>query len=279
MEQWENQTSSIIARVSRGSNMNQVYLPKNRGGMQPGQYVVINVLTSPIQKEEKEKTNKFKPYFYGLKLIEPIKLQIVKEIFNISAKFIDKEANIIVTGSFLEKGFNFNDMDVLILSDRTDAKLIEQEIAAKLGIKPHIIALTKAEFVKGLASDPLYQTMISRCVSKNRLIFNYKLQINAKLLDLHLLKSKALIDNFKILNGREKYYLTFNMISILSFLQHGKITKELVEKTIKKEFGVKTLEEIKENLVGGEFLVKYKKIYNKTFNLIMKGIKHESKQE
>ena len=240
MESEINATNQIIAKISRGSNMNQIYLPKNASGigMIPGQYVTIHILTDSIEK--KETKTPFKPYFYGLKLIEPIKLQIIRDIFDISAKFIDKEKNLIITGSFLESGFNFKDVDIILLS-KVNTKSIEQEIVAKLGIRPHLIVMTKEEFLRGLASDPLYQTMISRCISNKRLIFNYKPQVNAKLLDLHLLKSKSLIDNFEILNGKEKYYLTFNLISIFLFIQRGKITKELVEQTIKQIFSIKTI--------------------------------------
>jgi len=273
--------SQIIAKVSRGTNMDQVYLPKNRSGMQPGEYVIINVLANtPVPETKKSAGKLFKPYFYGLgalKQIEPIKLQIISDIFDISAKFVQKESNIIITGSFLDSGFNFNDVDIIILSKNADTKGVEGEIMAKVGIKPHIIALSKEEFSQGLASDPLYQTMISRCAAKGRLIFNFKPMINAQLLDMHLLKSKALIDNFELLNGKEKYYLTFNLISILLFIQRGKITKDLVEKAIKREFGVKKLEEIKENLIDETFLKKYKTIYNKTFNKIMGKLKNGSK--
>ena len=257
--------------------MNQIYLPKNSSskGMTPGQYVVINIITDSIQASNKQ--TRFKPYFYGIKKIEPIKLEIIEKIFAIVSNFIKKEENIIITGSFIDEGFSFNDIDILILSADINTKGVEAEIIAKIGIKPHVLSMAKEELARGLASDPLYQTMISRCISKNKLIFNYRPQINSKFLDLHLLKSKTLIDNFETLNGKEKYYLTFNMISILLFLQHGKITKSLVEKTIKQDFDIQTLEELKDNLVTKEFLIKYKNIYNKTFDLIMENLKHESK--
>jgi hypothetical protein len=265
----EMQKNALIARVSKGSNMNQIYLPKNTGGIRimPGDYVAVNILAGYISEKQS-----FKPYFYGLKELEPIKLKIIKEIFGIIIKFSEK-TNIIITGSFLEKGFNFNDVDILILDKEINIIAIESEIISQIGLKAHIISLSKEELTSGLASDPLYQTMISRCISKNRLIFNYKPFINPKILDLHLLKSKTLIDNFEILNGREKYYLTFNLISILLFLKKGKITKELVEKTIKEEFDLKNKQEVKENLIGKEFLAKYKKIYDKTFDWVMKKLK------
>jgi len=268
MEMLKNQ---VIARVSKGSNMNQIYLPKNTKGIRimPGDYVVINVLTSPVLEKQS-----FKPYFYGIKELEPIKLKIIQEVFNTLMRFTEKNANIIITGSFIEKGFNFNDVDILVLDNKVNLKLVEKEIHEKMGILAHLIALTKEDLTTGLSSDPLYQTMISKCVSKDRLIFNYKPIINAKMLDLHLLKSKTLIDNFEILTGREKYYLTFNLMAILLFLEKGRITKDSVEKSIKDEFDLKN-EEIKENQVGKEFLNKYKKIYSKTFELIMKNLKGE----
>lgn len=263
------QRNQVIARVSKGSNMNQIYLPKNAGvRIMPGDYVVINLLTSSISEKQA-----FKPYFYGIKELEPIKLKIVEEVFDIILKLSKEEVNIIITGSFLDKGFNFNDLDILILDNKIDVTSIEKKIYEMTGIRTHIIALTKEELTQGLASDPLFQTMISRCISKDRLIFNYKPIINVKILDLHLLKSKNLIDNFEVLSGREKYYLTFNLLSIMLFLEKGKITKEIVEKVINQEFHLKNNEEIKENLIREEFLNKYKKLYDKTFNLIMKNSK------
>ena len=56
-----------------------------------------------------------KSWKYLSKVIEPIKLEIIKRIFNIIEDLTDNE-NIIITGSFLDKGFHFNDIDVVIIS-------------------------------------------------------------------------------------------------------------------------------------------------------------------
>jgi hypothetical protein len=267
MEIIENQ---IIAKISKGSNMDQIYLPKNRVGMESGSYVSINLLTT------QQKLPNLKPFLYGVSNIEPIKIEIITKLFSIIYPKI-KEENLIITGSFLEPGFSFDDIDVLILNKNVDAKAIEQEIIRKIGVRPHLILLTKEELLEGLASDPLYQTMISKCISRKRLIFKFQPKINAKLLDFNLLKSKTLIDNFETLNGKEKYYLTFNLISIELFLKYGKISKNLVEKSIKEIFNIKNIREIKENLVNRDFLKKYNNEYEKTFNLIMRKLKNESK--
>jgi hypothetical protein len=115
--------------------------------------------------------------------------------------------------------------------------------------------------------------MLSKCVSLNRLIFKKSGKIDYKLLDLQLLKSKSLIENFEVLNGREKYYLTLNMVAILLFIKSNKLSKEIVNRCIEKEFNT-NIDEIKNNTLDkANFLKRYKNIYNKTFNLIMDNIK------
>lgn len=115
--------------------------------------------------------------------------------------------------------------------------------------------------------------MLSKCISKKRIIINEKRKINYKLLDINLLKSNSLIDNFDILNGEEKYYLTLNMIAILLFIQNKKLTKKIVEDTIEKTFNIK-IEKIKYNLIEkSTFIKKYKEVYKKTFDLILQNIK------
>ena len=131
--------------------------------------------------------------------------------------------------------------------------------------------------MKGLATDPLYQIMLSKCISAKRIIYKFNKKINYPILDLHLLKSKSLIDNFDILDGNDKYYLTRNMVSILLFLKLNKITHDEVDNQIKKLFGV-DVNKIRMNILKKEeFLKKYKQIYNKTFNLIMEEVKHGPK--
>ena len=126
--------------------------------------------------------------------------------------------------------------------------------------------------MSGLATDPLYSLMLSKCVSKNRIIFKVKRDINYKILDLQLLKSEELIDNFDFFNGEEKYYLILNMFSITFFIQNKKLSKEIINKAIERAFGI-TIKEIRENLIEKDKFVKtYKEIYNKTFEMIMERI-------
>jgi galactitol-specific phosphotransferase system IIB component len=262
----------LISKISKGSKMDQIYISKNRQGFSIGEYVLITPIT---QSQKTVKTKK--PYFYGIKNLEPIKINVISEVFSI----IEKKANfdnIIISGSFLDKGFCFNDLDILIVTNsKIDISNIEKSIKDLIGIKLHLIVIDNKSLIEGLSTDPLYQSMLSKCVSIKRLVYNIKPKINYKILDLHLLKSKILQDNFDSLSGSEKYYYTQNMIGIYLFLKFKKVTKEMIDNKIKELFGV-SKEEIKNNLMEEkEFLKKFKEIYNEAFDLIMEGIKNESK--
>ncbi|MAG19987.1 hypothetical protein CL618_00975 [archaeon] len=249
----------IISRISKGSKMDQVYIPKNRNGFGIGDYVVV---------KEIEKSRIERPFFYNIDFVEPVKLEIIKEIIKIIDKNVKNE-NVIITGSFLDKGFCFNDVDVIVVSE--EKKNIEKLIIDKLKIKVHVLFLNNKELKKGLEIDPLYQMMLSRCIAKKRFIYNIKSKINYKILDLYLLKSKVLVDNFDFLDGNEKYYLIRNLVAIYLYLENKKIGKEKVDKEIERKF--EKIEKIKKNMLEKtSFLKKFKKMYDETFERVMDGI-------
>lgn len=264
--------------------MDQIYIPKIRNGFSTGSYVLIKPINpQELNNESQIKIKKAQFYFYNLSFLEPIKLEIIKMII----KIIDSKTeskNIIITGSFLKKGFNFNDVDILVINklneikeNSNQIKEINKAIENSLGIKSHIIIIDNKSLIGGLCTDPLYQMMLGQYVSKNRVIYNIKNEINYKLLDLQLLKSKSLITNWNILNGNEKYYLTRNMLVISLFLKNKKINEKELEKEIKQSLNT-TTEKIKQNLLEKtNFLKNYKKTYDILFNKIMKEIKNGPK--
>lgn len=265
----------IIGKVSRGSMMDQVYIPKNRTGFAIGNYVIIRPLEMERQKKQIENL-----YFYRIKGLEPIKLEIIQEVMRTVDKSLANYDNVFITGSFLDEGFHFNDIDILIvIGDKINQESIKTSIEKKTGVIVHILTLSNKDLRRGLETDPLYQMMLSKCVAKKRFVYKNKRAINYKLLDLHLLKSKNLINSFDILSGKEKYDLTRNMIAISLYLDKKKVSVESVNKEIKRALGVDS-REIKENILDNKaFLKKYKSIYNKIFSAILRGIKNGSKQE
>jgi len=263
----------LISRISKGTRMDQIYIPKKRIDLTVGSYVAIRPLETTAEEE-------IKLFFYNVKHLEPIKTRIIKEIFKNLNQLI-KCDNIIITGSFLESGFRFNDMDIILVSEeKINIKPIESLLENRMGPKFHLILISNKALIKGLSTDPLYMLMLSKCVSKTRFVYRVKPKINYKLVDLHLLKSKLLIDNFDFLTGDEKYEMTRNLIAINQFINKKEITKDKVDLAINNFFGNKTVQKLRNNfLLAKDFLKKYKKVYNNAQNRVLKGIKGEPKQK
>lgn len=248
--------------------MDQIYISKERP---PGFEVGAPVVLKPLTEEGAE----IKPVHYNIKNLESVKVMIINKIFS---ELDDGVDNAIITGSFLEKGFQFNDVDIILIDNKKiNAKKIEEHLNKIFGLNSHIITLDYSTLIKGLETDPIYQAMLSRCIAKKRLIFRYKNKINYKLLDLHLLKSKPLIENFDYLTGSQKYYITRNMIAIFLFLNNKIISNETIDFNMKKIFKEEPIN-IKQNIMINKtvFLKKYKRLYNKLFNIILEGLKNGS---
>ena len=256
----------LISKISKGTKMDQIYIPKNRIGLDTGSYVKI------ISIEEEKK---IKPLFYDIKEIEPIKLELVNKIFNIIETSITYE-NIIITGSFLEKGFNFNDMDILLVkNEKLNEKGLQTKLENQLKMEIHLICMTEKELKIALTIDPIWRLILSRCISAKRIPPFPQKKLNYKYLDLQQLKSELLIINFNYSSGSEKYKWVRNLIAIYLFTKNKKLTKENIEKEIEKKFNLK-IEELKNNIVGKDFLRKYKNFYRKFEREI---IKNAAKQE
>ena len=258
----------LIGKISRGSRMDQVYIPKERG---PGYEVGASVLINPVVKKERQKL-----YYYNIKRLEPIKVAIIADVMG----YLEGFENVLVAGSFIEEGFNFEDIDIIVVTEeKVDCKSIEGHFREATGVKTHIIAVGFKTLLKGVSTDPLFQMLTSKFVSKKRVIFRAWNKINYKMLDLHLLKSELFIINFEFLTGREKYKLVRNLIAIMLFLDGRKVNAESVNHEIGRYFGKGAVRELKENLVAKPFLARYKRLYDSTFSRIMKGVKSGSKQK
>ncbi|MBS3157058.1 hypothetical protein J4442_02685 [Candidatus Woesearchaeota archaeon] len=256
----------IISKISKGTKMDQIYIPKNRPGLDIGTYVKIIPIEETIIK---------RPYFYNIKEIEPIKLELVNKIFNIIETSITYE-NIIISGSFLEKGFSFNDIDVLLIkNEKLNEKGLQAKLENQLKIEMHLIHMTEGEFRKALVIDPIWRLVTNKCMAIKRIPPLPTPKLNYKYLDLQQLKSELLIINFDYSSGNEKYKWTRNLMAIYLFIKNKKLTKENIEKEIERKFNLK-IEDIKNNIVEKEFLRKYKEFYKKFEKEI---IKNAAKQE
>ena len=133
----------LISKVSKGSKMDQIYIPKNRSGFGVGSYVIITCV-------EKKPTSE-KPFFYNIDYIEPVKIEIIHKIFSIINKNVLNYENIIIVGSFVDTGFKFNDIDIMLITDENlKEKIIENEIQKETGIESHLLVMDNKSLLEGL---------------------------------------------------------------------------------------------------------------------------------
>jgi len=262
---------AIIAKISKGTLMDQIYIPKNRIGFDVGSYVRISpAVAEPIERF----------FFHNIRSLEKLKLKVIDDVFSEIEKIVVVYDNIIVTGSFLEKGFNFEDIDIIVLTDKKiNSAIVELELSKKTGIKPHLIFLSNKEFLKGVTNIPAYEMMLAKCITKRRLVYRIERKLDHRILDLELLKSENLPLNFDSLNGKEKYNLTRNLIAISLFMKNEKLTKEAVDGEISRIFKIKP-DTIKANMLQKKsFSEIFRKIYRKTYNEVLNLIPNGSKQK
>src|SRR3989338_6612550 len=151
----------LISKVSKGTKMDQIYLTKNRAGMQPGSYVIVQEVPT-LQPS-------VHPVLYGVSRIEPIKMRVIQEIFTLLEKMMPPHT-CIIGGSFLNKGFNFEDIDMFIIAENIlSAKYLGSTMHDKFGIAMHIVPLTPQEYEAARKAEPLLNLALSKCVSSKRL--------------------------------------------------------------------------------------------------------------
>lgn len=245
--------------------MDQIYLPKLRP---PGFAVGEMVEIRPTKKQKRS------CYTYKVSKLEPLKSLIKDEIFD----YFGQVDNVIITGSFLEEGFQFNDIDIILIGHLQPSSDWQKHFMDTLGIKAQFICLDRKSLLQGLQQDPLFQMMMSKYLAKKRELLHYQNKFNYKLLDLHLFKSKTLIDNFDILTGKEKYDLVRNALAIRLFLKEQTLSKEEVDQEMGRLFGKGIVEKLRNNIVEKRtFLKAFKKVYNQIQALIIEKIGEESK--
>lgn len=263
----------LIRKISMGSRMNQIYIPKEKIGFNAGAYVVIKpIATSEI-------TGRL--FSYGSLHLSSLKTKIAEQIFRIILRVAEVE-NIFIVGSFLEEGYNFNDIDIIIIAGKRDIdkNKISAEIEEDIGVQAHLIVCDYPTLARGINSDPLFELMMSRYISIKRWITKKIRTFDYKKLDLQLFKSRALDKNFDYLTGKQKYDFIRNLIALKLFIEGERLTYHNLDNEVKKSFSIKKGEILNNMIADRKALIKiYNSIFKSLEKTILKGIEHESKQE
>jgi len=257
----------LVKKISKGTRFNQIYLQKSEGlGFESGKTVIIRALADAIAKEL--------PIFeYNVKL-NSLKKEIVKTIF----KIIDNNGsydNIIITGSFLDEGFNFEDIDIIIINPKIDKSALKDSIRQSIGIAPHLILIDSESFNKGIRRDPLFRLMVDRYVSIKRAIFHKDKKANYKLLDIYLIKNRNLVDGYDLLSIKQRKKLLRDFISIKLFVDDKEVTIKNIKNEIERIFGNEVIEKLfyyGDGEAKQEFIANLKKEFNKLEKRILENV-------
>jgi len=259
----------IVKRISKGTRFNQIYLQKNEGlGFETGKNVIIMPLEEAIEEEPSI-------FEYNVKL-ESLKKEIIKEIFKCVNEEGDSD-NIIITGSFLNKGFNFEDIDIVIVNpSKIDEYSLKYMIEERIGADTHLILIESESLNRGIRRDPLFRLMTERFVATKRTIFRKERDTNYKLLDIHLLRNKNLIEGYDLLNIRQRKKLLRDFVSIKLFSENKEVTIKSIEKETEKIFGKEIVERI---FFHGDKKQEFMKKLKDEFNRVEKRILYNAAKQ
>ncbi|MGV8151949.1 MAG: nucleotidyltransferase domain-containing protein [Candidatus Nanoarchaeia archaeon] len=254
----------FIHRVSRGTRFNQIYIPREmQENFLPGYLVEVVLL---------EQENRIY-YSKNLKKVNEFKEGIVKKIF-LELKGYREISQIFVVGSFLTQKQDYNDIDILIITNGEIKKDIEKEIynllIEKFELKFHVISMTKEKFENVQKHDPIIRSMLYYYITNKQ--FNL---LNEEIKKDHI--SFMLMmpsDLLKVeLESRNYYDSIRRLITIERFLDKKGLDPNLINKEIIHLLGEEKFSQIKQNKEVNENIKKHlKDIIKEKLNSINKMI-------
>lgn len=191
----------FIHKISKGSRFNQIYIPQAlKSEFEVGDIVQVKL----IKKKQHHHLSK------NLKL-NTIKESLSKQILA-SLSYLNIK-QIFIVGSFLIKK-DYNDIDILIVSDKNIEEKVNHILAEKFEMNFHIITMSSQVFKRLIKICPLTRSMLYSFVSnhsfslpsqeldKNHI--NFLLMMPQDILKLDV-KSRAYYDSLRRLIVIEKF--------------------------------------------------------------------------
>jgi len=222
----------FIHKVSKGSRFNQIYIPRGMESIfEAGDLVEVKLIKKKVE------------LFYSRKIeINEFKNKLIREIISFLSRFKDIK-QIFMVGSFLTKKIDYNDIDLLIISNKDLGEEIYDKLADKFSLKFHVISIQEAKFKELTETDPLTRSMLYYSVSNIKFHIP-KARFDKNHIDFLLMMPKDLL---KInINSRAYYDSIRRLTAIERFLDNKEINPKDVDEEIEILIG-KSFRKIKEN--------------------------------
>ena len=158
----------FIHRVSKGSRFNQIYVPKEmEHEFQSGDLVEVTLI-------EKKSS-----IYYSSDLINlsEFKENLIKNIFFELNKFKDIK-QIFIIGSFLTQKQDYNDIDIILISEKNIEKEVSTLLVDKFELKFHIMSISENNFKLLQKFCPLTRSMFFYFISNKKFKLLKETEIN-----------------------------------------------------------------------------------------------------
>ena len=202
------QEEKFIHKVSKGSRFNQIYIPLGMNGIfEIGDIVEIKLLRKKVS------------FYYSknLKKLSNYKENLAKELFSFLSGFKEIKQAFIV-GSFLTSKIDYNDIDIILISDKNIESKVYQSLIEKFNIKFHIIIVPEKRFEYLKYFCPLTKSMLSYFVSNKEFTLPVENKLDTKHITFLLMTPEDLL---KVNIGSRAYYDSIRrLITIEIFLEN-----------------------------------------------------------
>ncbi len=256
-------------RISKGTRYNQIYVPKeHEQAFQVGDTVQITLL------EKKQNLH----YSKNLKKLSPFKERLIKDIFSNLSSFKEID-QVFIFGSFLTKKSDYNDIDIMVISDKAGVdNQAHEELTEELNLKFHIISLSRKELEESLKISPLTRSMLYYFVSNKPFLMPKDKEIEINHIRYLMMFPEDLLE--VELDSESFYEALKRMICIKHFLINKEIAPDKIDEIIKENIDDNLLERIKHNKkIRSKSIAKLRTIIKTKLKEINTLLKNEQKRQ
>ena len=263
----EQEEIKFVHSVSKGSKYNQIYIPENkREYFNAGDVVEVRLL---------RKKNELH-YSKSLKSLGSFKERLIGEIFSFLSKY-KKIKQMFVFGSFLTKKVDYNDIDILVLTDKEEGeefdKKLYDNLSEEFNLKFHVISAERKSLLKSLKIGPMTRSMLYYFVSDKKFDIPKEVEIDKNHILTLLMMPEDLLE-IKFENGKVYYDSLRKLIVIEKFLEDRDMNINEMNKEIEGHIGVELFKKIQKNeFIRKKEVKKIEEVISKKLNNIKKIIK------
>jgi len=254
----------LVHKVSRGSKFNQIYIPSNKEKeFEPGDLVEVKLL--------KKKTRIY--YSNNLEKLAEFKKNLIEEIFKFLAGYIEIN-QVFIFGSFLTKKIGYNDIDVLILTQRKNNNLdnkVYNDLINKFNLNFHIISFNEQ-------ICPLTRSMLYYHVSDKEFKIPIKTTIDENHIRFLLMMPEDLLE-VDLDYGIEYYNALRKLCVIKKFLMGKEISPNNIDSYLENLIDKRVLDLLKRNeILDKNILRKIKNVIKDELEKIYGGMNYGKKR-